>query len=649
MISKIHILVGNSDEIDERFFAALSYKTIVPTTALKLCLLAKEKGYQKVCLQGLLFCEDKWKNQPHYSSFRVSRVITMMDTNEKGEHSKELETLLHQTINEHRSGLHILDEEEKRKLYQRMWNHAVTLFGKEAKEQLEECLVWFERCISLLQIEENSEKAKCFRILTRTHLKLSNVDRALDCILTAQSLEPSSTMTQFLFSKTLLVKGISDEELTESLKSLVKLAKASKESHYIDVIAFEAMNAKKHGAAKFGFQSLLNYHLGQESRGERESLEEGYIGQILRALLKMETLVEDVSEKRNGILLCLKQTVEAVDSLGIEKVFTGGRDSQEYRWLSFVGWNESISVSNDVKKDVSLSSVASSFFETCYRLFSYLDPKQNEILILQQKCLLMASMHLIENDSVFVDKDKLKISLQFIEACREITLLLDPVYSFNAKPLQPDQERQEEQKMEVIEETRKLSTNDVLNFLWFLKFKACVHLGYPKNALLDILTNEEPLDKENIFEPSSQQYAKQNLLSRMARVCLSHKERHLEVALVAIKRAIESCVLYKDWDLKTKLVREKITVKEKLGEELYEDFKSAAEEIKRKDYVYPPDEVEWLMCTAWNKGVALVNTEQLNEGEKWLSLAYTLTFHFNTKPNLTKDIASNYDKFMSKK
>jgi hypothetical protein len=156
-------LLSEKKEKEEIFFNTLNYQYISAESAMKICNFAKEKGLIELTMKGLEISEKKFVEK-HFSLFRVSKLILMIDNIEKYE--KELNFGLQKTISDHRNSISILEEKDRIRLYQKLWNLSVSLFQSDSFSLQESSVVWFERCSSLLSHNESFEIAKFFRLIS---------------------------------------------------------------------------------------------------------------------------------------------------------------------------------------------------------------------------------------------------------------------------------------------------------------------------------------------------------------------------------------------------------------------------------------------------------------------------------------------------
>ena len=163
--------MSDKKEKEEIFFKSLNYQFLTAESAMKICNFAKEKGEKELILKGLEIAEQKFKEKS-FSHFRVTKLIFMIENFEI--YKKDFLILLQQTISDHRSSNFVLEEKDRIRLYQKLWNLSISFFNHSSFSIQDSSTLWFERCSSLLSSDEYFEKAKCYRLISSIKIKIKN-------------------------------------------------------------------------------------------------------------------------------------------------------------------------------------------------------------------------------------------------------------------------------------------------------------------------------------------------------------------------------------------------------------------------------------------------------------------------------------------
>ncbi|XP_024540453.1 TPR repeat-containing protein ZIP4 [Selaginella moellendorffii] len=435
----------------------------------------------------------------------------------------------------------------------------------------------FEAAMHYLPAEEETTmRAKALRVLCLCYLGLLQYDRAAEYVDAAEKLEPNVSCS---FLKFKICLQINDEVgAANQVSKMIKCADF--EPEYLTLASHEAVACKNIKVAVSALSNML-VMISSNSRPPAGTKEVTVFRNLIFLALQ-DLKCQDEAVKY------LKQARQRLQETGAETFLGSGSSAEkEASWFAGCAWNQGLAAAKtqDWKTCEELFACASDF----YALLS--DTAENLQSLETSLLLTVAALLMICNES---DTEKLKLATVYMEKCRKVhasLLLKSPTFA---------------------------STDFYMNLLAFdLKGKM----------------KEYKEQLEIMYRCASLPGFKPDYFFKMAMHACNGDGSNTEVPIAAFKSCLNLLLSSAAPDYKrAAVIMRKLIVlsdqRNKDGPEVLKLYREAKHMLLGlQNGVYPSEEIQWLVSTAWNRAALQVKLSRLPGAEQWMNIALELLSH----------------------
>nr|PNR59206.1 hypothetical protein PHYPA_001997 [Physcomitrium patens] len=438
---------------------------------------------------------------------------------------------------------------------------------------------------SMLYIVRDGEgsmlEAKSLRVLCLCHMALSQFERAAEVIDKAEKIDPSIAS---IFLK--LKIGLQTRNEAEACKEVERMLKCTDfEPEFLNLACHEAIACKTITVAVAALSNMLSLY-----SSDRVMVTEEVV--VLRNLI---LLLIQGKTKRSDILWHFKYANKRLQELGYEKFFgTGSSGEREAKWYSGASWNQAMECGKeqDWKSCFEFYAISSNFY-------CVLPPTPGSLRSVQTALLLCVSALLTTDD--VNETEVIHIATTYLDKCQEV-----------------------HKKLVAIDDSGSKTDGSFGIYLHLLQFelKGRAKEDAEQLKILKQCSNMPGFTAEHFF--------------KMGLEASRRKEPSMEVASAAFRMCLTLTLSAPNADYKivAALVRKMINLANarcKDGPEVLDLYKQAQQILLGLgNNLYPQDEAQWLVSTAWNRAALYLKLLKYDKAEIWMGVALELLKHVPT-------------------
>ncbi|KAG6557516.1 hypothetical protein Mapa_000790 [Marchantia paleacea] len=469
---------------------------------------------------------------------------------------------------------HVSSNKEQQCTHAILWNSGAEHF---TAKKYETSIKLFEASMLYLPGDEENklQRAKSLRVLCLCHIALLRYDRAAEFAIEAQKVEENSNTgcTSSMFK--IFLQTSKELEAAEEVEKMVICPDF--EPDFLTLAAHEAM---AQNSAKVAIKALSNL-LGLESEKRKSTMKDVI---LIRNLVTL-SLRDSTNQKEFMRYIKLAQTQLA--EAGFESFFgSGSVGQQEAKWFASTSWNQGLVAikTKDWQLSGDIFACASDFISSLQ--------ESHENLQWLQKSLLLATSCLMAADS---GVDCLRIATKMLEKCRKVHRAL----AMSRESTDP------------VDHTLEVHTA-LLSF--DLKGRVKDY-----KAQLEIL-----------YQCGTLSGFKAEYYLMMADYATKDSHPCFDVATTALRMALKFMLSLPapDYKLVATTVRKQIKIldqQNKDGPEVLVMYRQSKEIVANSsEGDYPPDEVQWLVATSWNRSGLHLKFLRYTQAETWMEVALDL-------------------------
>ncbi|KAH7300313.1 hypothetical protein KP509_24G056000 [Ceratopteris richardii] len=483
-----------------------------------------------------------------------------------------------------------------------LWNSGQEFFM--AKDYQASIRLFEASLMYLSQHEANytERRAKNLRVLCICHLALNQYERASEYIIEANKLEASIAG---IFLKFKVSLQMNDGE--GAAKQIEEMFQAPDfEPDYLTLASHEAISCKAISLAIVALSGLLE-HLRSSGKSSNVENREAVLIRNIIALSSQD------STQRSTTLKYFKLARSRLNELGPAVFFgSGNMEEKEAQWYAGSAWNQGLDTAKSQEWDISRE-----FFLCAADFYEVLTDNAQYMGMRRASMMLAVGATVAGNRKNAESNAALKEALIYLDKCQKIH-----------KAIKSKSESDE--------------TNDITEIhLNLLSFEAKRRMQ-DKKAQLEIICHCSTLPG---FQPK--------LFYSMGISDGGNKD--VEVSMAAFEACLNSTLASPkpDYALVAATIRKMITITDTFQRDSSKAmnlYKQAHQILLGLDIgVYPKEEVQWLISTAWNRASLHVKFNRFTLAETWMNLALDMLKHAPTMDNFRTVMLDNLTSVLKRK